>query len=141
MEIMEASRLCLDTSLLIGYLREREPEVSLVEFVIQHYECCVTAITVYELVYGSERAGRGGGSEREHNLLDVLTVLPIDNACARRAAKVHAELIRQNADIGVKDVLIAAACLEAQIPLLTTNAKHFQRVPGLELVELDDLHE
>jgi tRNA(fMet)-specific endonuclease VapC len=138
---MAAYRLCLDTSLLIGYLREREPEASLVEFHIQQSDCCVTAMTVYELLFGAERSGRKDGSERERALLDALTVLPFDDGCARRAAKLHAQLIRQNADVGIKDVLIAATCLETRIPLLTANARHFRRVPGLELVDPADLRE
>lgn len=32
------------------------------------------------------------------------------------------------------DLLIACACLEHDLTLLTTNPKHFQRVPGLRIV-------
>jgi predicted nucleic acid-binding protein len=43
----------------------------------------------------------------------------------------HDELIRANTDIGIKDVLIAATCLEHQLPILTLNEKYFRRVAQL----------
>jgi predicted nucleic acid-binding protein len=58
----------------------------------------------------------------------------LDIAAARRAAQLHGELIRHNKDIGIKDVLIAAICLEHKLPLLTLNQQHFGRVPNLTVV-------
>jgi len=46
----------------------------------------------------------------------------------------HDALIRRNEDIGVKDVLIAAACLVNDVPLLTSNEHHFRRVPELTVI-------
>jgi tRNA(fMet)-specific endonuclease VapC len=63
-----------------------------------------------------------------------MTVLPFTEAVARRAARLHAELIQRNEDIGVKDVLIAASCLEHSLPILTLNERHVSRVPGLEVI-------
>lgn len=63
-----------------------------------------------------------------------MRVLPFDAAAARRAATLHPELIHRNEDIGVKDVLIAAVCLEHSLPILTLNERHFSRVPGLEVI-------
>lgn len=63
-----------------------------------------------------------------------MTVLPFDNAVAKRAAILHAELISRNQDIGIKDIFIAATCLEQAMPILTANEKHFSRVAGLEVI-------
>jgi predicted nucleic acid-binding protein len=70
----------------------------------------------------------------EESLLGMLTVLPLSDAAARRAAYLHDERIRRNQDIGIKDVLIAAICLEHGMALLTPNATHFSRVVGLEVI-------
>ncbi|GAK59512.1 PilT protein domain protein [Candidatus Vecturithrix granuli] len=64
----------------------------------------------------------------------MLTVLPLDKGSAKRAATLHDKLIRQNQDIGLRDVLIAAICIEHHIPLLTINEKHFSRVSGLQMI-------
>jgi tRNA(fMet)-specific endonuclease VapC len=133
---MDDNALCLDTSVLIAYLKGREPSASAVNRAIQDRACWVTAVTVYELLFGVARAQKQVGEEA---LLGVMTIAPFDAAAARRAAKLHDHLIRQNADVGVKDVLIAAICLERQLPLLTLNEKHFARVPDLQVITPDAL--
>ena len=55
----------------------------------------------------------------------------MSDVAARRAAELH-RLLREN-PIGDRDTLIAGVCLAIQRPLLTSNLRHFQRVPGLEV--------
>lgn len=129
---MATPQLCLDTNTLIDYLKGREPGATVVEQAVKEYNCCVTSITVYELLFGVARAGKEIGEEA---LLGVMTILAFDNAVAKRAASLHAELIGKNQDIGIKDVFIAATCLEQGIPILTANEKHFSRVVGLEVIK------
>jgi tRNA(fMet)-specific endonuclease VapC len=131
MVIMDDSRLCLDTGVLIAYLKGREPGASAVEKAVKEHACYVTSITVYELLFGVARAKREIG---EQALLGVMTVLSLNDAAARRAADLHADLISRNQDIGVKDVLIAAICLEHTLPIFTTNERHFSRVRGLKVI-------
>ncbi len=127
---MEIPRICLDTTVLIGYLKGREPSASAVEKAVKECGCYVTTITVYELLFGVARAKKEIGEEA---LLGTMIILPFDDRAARGAAYLHSELISHNRDIGVKDVLIAAICLENELPILTTNEQHFSRVQGLEV--------
>jgi len=128
---MDTAELCLDTSVLINYLKGREPSASAVARVVSDHLCAVTSISVYELLFGMARAQKKIG---ESALLDVMRILPFDDAAARRAAVLHDELIRLNQEIGIKDVLIAAICLEHNLPLLTTNERHFRRIPNLQVL-------
>ncbi len=128
---MDDTRLCLDTSLLIDYLKGREPAASAVEKAVKECTCYVTSITVYELLFGVARARKEIG---EQALLGVMIVLPLSDAAARRAANLHADLISRNQDIGIKDVLIAAICLEEKLPLLTANDRHFSRISNLKII-------
>ena len=128
---MDDTQLCLDTNVLVAYLKGREPGATAVEKAVKEYACYVTAITVYELLFGVARANKEIG---EQALLGVMTVLALDDAAARRAANLHAEMIGRNQDIGIKDVLIAATCLERSLPLLTANNQHFSRVSGLTVI-------
>lgn len=125
---MDNRSLCLDTSILIAFLRNREPGASTVVQAVQQYQCGVTAINSYELLFGIHRSGKDIG---ENALLGPLQVWPFDKQAAEQAAQLHADLIARNQDIGVKDVLIAAVCLVHDLPILTLNAKHFERVPSL----------
>src|SRR4030042_4698471 len=115
---MDDFQVCLDTSVLVAYLKGRGPSVPAVEKAAKECAGYVTAITVYELLFGIARAKKEIG---EQALLSTMVVLPLDDAAARRAAALHAALIERNQDIGVKDVLIAAICLEHALPILTMN--------------------
>ncbi len=128
---MDVARYCLDTNVLIDFLKDREPGASAVERVVLEAECFVSAVTVYELLFGVARARRQIGEEA---LLGVMAILPFDSGVARRAAALHASLIQSNQDIGVKDVFIAATCLENDLAILTANKRHFERVPGLTVI-------
>ncbi len=123
--------ICLDTSVLIAYLKKRPPGNLAVKKALPQYHCYVTAITVYELLFGVARIQKEIG---EQTLLGMMTVLPLSDQAARQAAYHHADLISRNQDIGIKDVLIAAICLEYEIPILTTNERHFSRVAGLNVI-------
>jgi len=128
---MDAPRYCLDTNVLIDFLRNREPGASAVEKAVKEAECFVASVTVYELLFGVARARKKIG---EDALLGVMSVLPFDGDVAREAASLHASLVQANQDIGVKDVFIAATCLVHDIPVLTANVRHFSRVPGLQVI-------
>lgn len=60
---MDLSRLCLDTSALIAYLKGREPGASAVMRAVNESACYVTSITVYELLFGIARAQRQIGEQ------------------------------------------------------------------------------
>jgi predicted nucleic acid-binding protein len=133
---MDLSRICIDTGPLIAFLKGRNPGTAAVERAVQELDCFVTVLTAYELLFGVARASRQIG---EDALLGTMHSLPLDIAAARRAARLHDQLIRRNQDIGIKDVLIAAICLEHKLPLLTLNEDHFERVPELTVVTVVEL--
>lgn len=69
---MDDTQLCLDTSVLIAYLKGREPGAAAVEKAVKEYACHVTAITVYELLFwggprpkGNWRASAFGGDDSD----------------------------------------------------------------------------
>lgn len=128
MGIMELTGVCVDTNVLIAFLKGRNPAATALEWVVRNAQPYITAITVYELLFGVARANRRIG---EDQLLEVMTILPFDADAAARAATLHDALIRTNQDIGVKDVMIAAVCQHNDLPLLTLNERHFTRVEGL----------
>lgn len=129
---MATIELCLDTNVLIEFLKNREPGATALERALLNYRCGITAITHYELLFGMARARRSIGEEV---LTESLVVLPLNRAAAAQAAYLHAHLIQGNQDIGVKDTLIAAICLTQAVPLLTANVRHFARIKGLTVFD------
>jgi len=129
---MAIANLCLDTNILIDYLKNREPGSQALNRALRDYHCGITAIAHYELLYGMARARRSIGEEV---LTESFEILALDKASASIAAHLHADMIRRNQDIGIKDTLIAAICLSHSVPLLTANLKHFNRVEGLLVLD------
>lgn len=67
-------------------------------------------------------------------LLSRFDILPMDGSTAGHYARVTQTLRKQNLLIGANDLWIAAAALAEAIPLVTNNAAHFSRVPGLSVM-------
>lgn len=63
----------------------------------------------------------------------VLDIVPVNAATARHHAMIARHLRAENQIIGTNDLWIAAALANA-MPLVTSNASHFSRVPGLIVV-------
>ena len=63
--------------------------------------------------------------------------LPLDLASALRGGEVAAALRALGQGIGFADSLQAGICLRHDLPLATRNRKHFDRIPGLPLAEID----
>jgi len=67
----------------------------------------------------------------------LIRMLDLTPAASEMAASVNRYLARRGERIGDPDTLIAGTCLDAGLPILTRNARHFERVPGLEVLKLE----
>jgi predicted nucleic acid-binding protein len=70
-------------------------------------------------------------------LTESLGVLPFDARVADEAANIYHRLRTTNRMIEFRDIFIAATCIVHNVPLVTRNKKHFERVE--ELVFFDVL--
>jgi len=132
---METNRVLIETTVIIDYLRTRH-RATITNFekaIATSDECFLSAITIYEVEFGAARAGRISDLT---NVLPYVEILPIDKIVAEQAARIHADLVSLNREIGVKDVFIAATLMVNELPILTYNIEHFRRVPGLQVVSL-----
>jgi len=98
----------------------------------------IAAITVAELWHGVERAGVAHRTARESYLTAILAVLPALPYTATTAyvhAKLWARLQSSGKMIGYYDLIVAATALEMDREIATFNARHFEQVPGLKIIE------
>lgn len=61
---MDSRRICVDSDVVIDYLRGKNRFQEVLPSAIEKYNCYIAPISVYELYYGgyySERVGRVGG--------------------------------------------------------------------------------
>jgi predicted nucleic acid-binding protein len=122
-----------DTDVLIDYLEGRPPGAEAVFQALRRDQLQTTTINYFELLAGARRR-RQQGSVRA--LLESIQVLPLDVDAARKAAEVRQQLERSGIGIGIGDSLIAGIALARGATLLTRNKRHFERVLGLPLAEV-----
>ncbi len=74
------------------------------------------------------------------SFMDFVRVETFGKNAALRAGELIDHLARKGSSIGAMDTLIAAHALELGATLVTANTKHFQRVPGLSIVNWSKEH-
>lgn len=139
----------LDTTVFIELERavRRLPPSSAMTEVAAHLESqlspgeevSIAAITASELLHGVHRAAPQHRARREAFVEAVLTgfpPLPFDQLTARAHARLWAELAGAGIDIGAHDRLVAATAITAGWRVGTANARHFERVPALDIIPI-----
>jgi tRNA(fMet)-specific endonuclease VapC len=122
-----------DTDVLIDYLAGTQPAADQVLGYAESDSLQTSAITCFELLSGARYGKRGDAVRR---LVGAIPVLALDREAATRAADVRQQLARAGISIAMADSLIAGIALVNNLPLLTRNRKHFERVEALRLVPL-----
>lgn len=123
----------VDTDVLIDYLRGRGPGADLLAR-LGRGGYRVTAVSAFELALGS---AHGVDPRPVHALLETAT-LPLTPRGGLLGGKALAALRREGRAIDVRDALQAGVCLDANLPLVTRNGRHFERVPQLRVVMPQD---
>ncbi len=80
---------------------------------------------------------RNWGARRRETLEAYLAshvVLPADDELARCWARLVTEQAKLGRTLGFADAWIAATALRHSLPIVTHNKKHFEKVPGLEVI-------
>ena len=95
-----------------------------------------SSVVVAELYVAAYRAR---GPEKwlrriQDAILPVVKVIHFDLDCAQICGRVQADLMNRGVPIECADALIAATALRYRLTLVSANARHFDRIPGLKLV-------
>lgn len=116
------SRVLVDTDVLIDYVRGR---VELPEG-----RWFIAEITLYEFIRGTRDPAAA-----KKLLEEEFVVIYHDNSIIEKAAEMWRQLRREGLPVDDRDLLIAATAIVRQLPLLTRNIRHFERLKllGLEL--------
>ncbi len=120
----------VDSDLLIDFLRGHDPAASQVAGWIEHDRLRLTAISAFELRLGADFLKRRAAIRA----LIAPRTLPLDAAGALLAGELYATARAEGRTIDLRDALIAGVCRRFELPLATRNVRHFERIPGLELI-------
>ncbi|MCU0940162.1 MAG: type II toxin-antitoxin system VapC family toxin [Burkholderiaceae bacterium] len=124
----------LDTNICIYIARNRPPTVARRFARAAPGSLGISIITWGELCFG---AAKSTDPVRAHGLLDAfareVAVLELPAAAGRHYGGIRAALQKAGTPIGNNDLWIAAHALALGVPLVSNNAREFERVPGLKL--------
>lgn len=129
----------LDTSIVIDCIRGKK-EIS--RFVSDlKANLYINYIVIAEL---SEGIYRVKDSKRMEAGIDAFIngvdgVLPINYNVSKLFGKIRADLKEKGHIIEDFDILIGATCIENNLPVITLNRKHFEKIEGLDVYTPDDL--
>ena len=128
---METGNLLIDTSILIDHLRKKNKRKSQFYKTIGNYTLYVSTITLFELFAGGKDEQKKQDIE---NIIEYLKILPFTKETAKKAGEVYLSLRSENKLIEAKDLFIAATALSHNLPLMTLNIKHFDRIAELNII-------
>jgi tRNA(fMet)-specific endonuclease VapC len=126
---------CLDTNVCIALINGTSVPVRarFKEAIHDGSVVCVSTVVLHELWYGVAKSAR-----REQNtarlqafLSGPFEILGWDDADARAAGEVRAELEGKGQVMGAYDAMIAAQAIRRGITVVTASAKAFKRVNDL----------
>lgn len=103
-------------------------------------EVGISAITASELLHGVHRATPEHRARREafvELILAAFPPLPFDLLAARAHARLWASLATAGADVGAHDRVVAATAIASGWRVATANLRHFDHIPGLDVVLVD----
>ncbi len=130
--------LCLDTDILIDFLRGETKTTKEVKKLEDLFELTTTAINLFELYYGAYKTGRDRNVNAIRELENRLEVLKFTSTSAKISGEILSKLEKKEEAIDFRDVMIASIVIENDVALYTRNAKHFERVEGLKLYEFHE---
>jgi len=123
--------MVIDTGIFIEHLRAKDKYKTTLYKLPQDAELHISSISLYELYMGATTP------EKENDiklLTGDLSILPLNDIVAIEAAKIYHRLRTTNKMIEFRDIFIAATCIVNDLPLVTLNKKHFNRIKGLGIV-------
>lgn len=121
----------LDTDVCIEIIKYNERVLDKVEAVGAE-NCFVTDITVAELFYGAAKSDRPDHYDDVDNILKSFDLKPILPSL-RFYGENKALLEKQGRMIGEFDLLIGSCAVYHKFVMVTSNLKHFDHIPSIEL--------
>jgi len=135
--------LVLDSSILVEAERRGRDLRDLIRQITVYagnVPIAICAVTVAELAHGVHRANTPERRLIRRSFLDrvkmTLPVHAVTAATAEVAGRIDAECAARGINLPLDDLLIAACAIELNYAVATRNRRHFDAIPGLELISL-----
>ncbi len=129
-------RVILDSTVIIGFLRNKKDDVQLIQGLEAEAELATTTINAFEVYYGAYKS-----RNVQRNLVSAkgfpstIELVTLDVGSAELAGQVLKELESEGKSIDIRDLFIGCIALSNGFTVVTRNKEHFQRIPRLHVVE------
>ena len=128
---METTEILIDACVLIEHFRSKNKENTLFEKLLrQRKKLYVSAVAKYEVLSGAHERDMS----EWRRVFDDIAVLAFDEATILTARDVYRQLKQDRKLLDLGDILIAATAIVSDLPLVTLNRNHFERIQDLRLV-------
>jgi predicted nucleic acid-binding protein len=135
--------LIIDTSVLVESERRREGVEDILRRLWAAYgatDIALSAITAVELTHGIYRARSDADRDRRRVFVEGvfhdLLVHPLTLGIAQLAGQIEGEQAVKGVSVALEDLLIGATALHLGFDVVTLNLRHFQLIPGLNVLTL-----
>ena len=133
--------LILDSSILIAADRKgKNARNTLAEIALQAAgeDVVVSVVTPMELAHGIAHANtperKATRQQFLNELIAAVPVHPVSTSVALRTGRIDGENAAQGVRLALSDLLIGVTALDLGYRVATGNMRHFEMVPGLEVV-------
>lgn len=136
MERLEATKdLCVDTDVLVDFLRGRGPGSVAYKRWKTKAQLLITSISVFELLMGAHLSPKREQRVVEtESLIEQHPVLSFDEVAAAKASQIGSQLKDKGLAVEIRDLFNGSICLTRNVPILTNNRSHYDRLPGLAVI-------
>ena len=131
--------IIIDTSILIAVERQK---INFNKW--EKYDSAyISSITITELLIGVYRTNdatvRVKRSAFVEHIINSISGIEFGAAEARIYAQILDDLYRKGITLGAHDLIIGATAIARAYPVLTLNVKDFERIPGLEVLSIENI--
>ena len=123
----------LDTDILIGFLRNNKEAVSKIsELLAKHVILFTTSINTAELYFGAYLSEKTKENlETIEKLIKTINIIPFELNHSKIYGEIRSDLQKKGEIINELDIFIATIAIEKDLPIITRNTKHFDRIMKL----------
>ena len=130
----------LDTSVLIDLDRYPEMYSASIAHLEMESDLYVSSVTVFELWWGHylttlKKNEKNNRTDEFNEFISPFVIVNVDTSIAIEASTIGVDLRLAGKTIDLHDLYIAATAKKLDIPLVTSNTKHFESIPDVKVVK------
>jgi predicted nucleic acid-binding protein len=133
--------LVLDSSTAISAERRKQSVPDFIESILRAHgplDLSLSPVTVAELVHGIFRAQTPAAAQTRRlfveELVSLVPVHPVTKQTGWLVGQIEGQEAAKGNVLPFNDLMIAAAAIEQGYAVLTTNLRHFQKIPNLTVI-------